>query len=90
MEDIEGKNTSAGGTNSVRVPVQLTDVPESKPPGKRPLDEEREVDYLLCRQCNSPSYVFEIKEGKIVDANCGVCGNDDILQFNIGEDDESV
>lgn len=63
-------------------------MPESKPPGKRPQDEEREIDYLVCRQCNSPCYVFEMKAGKIEEAMCMVCGNDDLLLFNIGEDDD--
>jgi hypothetical protein len=46
------------------------------------------VDYLLCRQCGSPCYVFEMDKGKIQEAQCMICGNDDILQFNIGEEEE--
>jgi len=66
----------------------LTDVPEWKPPQKRPEAGEREVDYLICRQCNSPTYIFEMDEGKVTEAQCTVCGNEDILLFNIGEEDE--
>jgi hypothetical protein len=58
------------------------------PPRKPPPEDEREVDYLICRQCGSPCYVFEMDKGKIQEAQCMVCGNDDILQFNIGEEKE--
>jgi hypothetical protein len=58
------------------------------PPRKPPSDEEREeVDYLMCRQCNSPCYTFEMEKGTIQEAICLVCGNDDILLFNIAEED---
>ncbi len=53
---------------------------------KRPLQEDREIDYLLCKQCSTPCYVFEMDGGRIVDAQCLVCGNDSITEFNLGED----
>ncbi len=59
-----------------------------KPPRKPPPAEEREVDYLICRQCNSPCYVFETDKGKILEAQCMVCGNDDIFLFFLGEEKE--
>lgn len=64
-----------------------TAVPDSKPRKPRP-DEERDVDYLICRQCNSPCYVFEMDKGHLQEALCEVCGNDDPLLFNIGEEED--
>lgn len=48
--------------------------------------EDREVDYLICRQCNTPCYVFEVTDGRIIDATCLVCGNDSTSEFILGED----
>jgi len=45
------------------------------------------VDYLVCRQCNSPCYSFEMEMGSPKEAICTVCGNEDILLFNIGEEE---
>lgn len=59
---------------------------DKKPP-KAPDDEERGLEYLICRECNSPCYVFEMEKGKLTDAQCLVCGNDDILLFNVAEDE---
>ena len=44
------------------------------------------MDYLVCRQCNSPCYSFEMEKGKLTEAQCAVCGNEDLILFNIGED----
>ena len=58
------------------------------PPRRPPTDDEREeVEYLMCRQCNSPCYTFEMEKGTIQEAICMVCGNDDILLFNIAEEE---
>ena len=59
-----------------------------KPPrtGKPKPAEDREVDYLICQNCTTPSYVFEMDAGRVTDALCLVCGNDDPAQFNRGED----
>ena len=62
-----------------------TAVPD-QPPRKPLLDTERDVDYLVCRQCNSPCYSFEMEKGKLTEAQCAVCGNEDLILFNIGED----
>jgi len=56
------------------------------PPPRPSLQEDREVDYLICKQCNTPSYVFEMDGGRVVDALCLVCGNDETRMFNIGEE----
>lgn len=68
-------------------------MPESRPPSSRG-SEDREIDYLICKQCNSPCYIFEMDGSRISEAQCLVCGNDGALMFMIGEemgnrDDES-
>jgi hypothetical protein len=57
------------------------------PPKKK--DEDREVDYLMCSQCGTPCYVFEMEGERIVEAMCLTCGNDEISLFNIGEEADS-
>jgi hypothetical protein len=62
---------------------------------RRPASEtdDREIDYLICKNCNAPCYVFEIEKGRITEAQCLVCGNEDLTTFELGEeagsDDES-
>lgn len=53
-------------------------------PGKP--QEDREVDYLMCTQCGTPCYVFEMEDSRIAEAVCLVCGNDEVRMFNIGEE----
>ena len=49
--------------------------------------EDREIDYLLCKQCSTPCYVFEMENSSTIqEAQCLVCGNDDVAQFDIGEE----
>src|SRR6476620_1399047 len=55
------------------------------PPTPRP-EEERDIDYLVCRQCTAPCYVFEMEKRRLTEAVCTICGNDYIRFFNIGED----
>jgi hypothetical protein len=58
-----------------------------QPPPRRPrLTEDREVDYLICSQCSTPCYVFEMESGSIAEAQCLVCGNDSPSLFTIGEE----
>ncbi|MHC5022006.1 MAG: hypothetical protein ACYTGX_18250 [Planctomycetota bacterium] len=40
-----------------------------------------EPEFLICVECESPTYVFEWKEEKVVEAICEVCGNDDTDTF---------
>jgi hypothetical protein len=56
-----------------------------RPPRPQPR-EDREVDYLICRQCNTPCYVFEVVDGQVMEALCLVCGNDAVGEFILGED----
>jgi hypothetical protein len=60
-------------------------VTDPKPPKPKP-GEDREIDYLMCTQCGTPCYVFEMEGEKIREAICLVCGNDETLLFNIGEE----
>jgi hypothetical protein len=48
--------------------------------------EDREIDYLVCSNCGTPCYVFEMEGDRIAEALCLVCGNDEIRMFNVGED----
>jgi hypothetical protein len=61
-------------------------VAEPKPPKRRKPDEEREIDYLICRQCSTPSYIFDLEGANITEATCLVCGNDNTKMFGIGEE----
>jgi len=58
----------------------------SEPPRKPMPAEDREVDYLICQNCMTPSYIFEMEAGQIQEAQCLVCGNDEPAQFSKGED----
>jgi len=61
-------------------------VQEFRPPSKLPA-KDREIDYLICQQCNTPCYVFEMDDGgAIKEAQCLVCGNDEVRLFILGED----
>lgn len=47
-------------------------------------------DYLICVECESPVYVFEWKEDKLVEAICTVCGNEDVAQFATEQEFEEL
>lgn len=47
-------------------------------------------DYLVCLECETPCYLFEWKDGKIVDPLCAACGNDDPDQFAAPEELEEL
>ncbi len=47
-------------------------------------------EYVLCLECETPCYVFEWREGKVVDALCTTCNNDDPAQFATEEDYEAL
>jgi hypothetical protein len=40
-----------------------------------------EPEYLICLQCETPTYQFEYNDGKVVTVVCGTCGNDDPTDF---------
>lgn len=38
-------------------------------------------DYVICCDCETPCYAFEWKEGKVKEAVCETCGNDETETF---------
>jgi len=47
-------------------------------------------DYLICLECESPCYIFEWKNGVVVEATCTVCGNEDIESFATEDEYEAL
>jgi hypothetical protein len=47
-------------------------------------------DYLICLECESPTYVFEWHDGVVKEAVCTVCGNDDPSQFATEDEYEEL
>lgn len=64
----------------------MAGVSDKPPPSRRKPQEDREVDYLICKQCNTPCYVFEMEDSRVLEAQCLVCGNDAANEFSLGED----
>lgn len=40
-----------------------------------------EPEYLICLQCETPTYQFEYVNGKLTTILCNTCGNDDPTDF---------
>jgi hypothetical protein len=40
-----------------------------------------EPEYLICLQCETPTYQFELVGGKLATVVCTTCGNDDVSEF---------
>ena len=41
-----------------------------------------EPEYLICLQCETPTYQFEYdSSGKLAAVVCTTCGNDDVSEF---------
>lgn len=40
-----------------------------------------EPEYLICIQCETPTYQFEFVNGKLSQIICNTCGNDDVTEF---------
>jgi translation initiation factor 2 beta subunit (eIF-2beta)/eIF-5 len=57
-----------------------------RPPRPQPEIDDREIDYLICKQCNTPCYIFEIELGNVSEAQCLVCGNEEPKMFELGEE----
>ncbi|HKF43965.1 MAG TPA: hypothetical protein VKG01_12745 [Thermoanaerobaculia bacterium] len=66
----------------------MPEVPENKKPARPSTEEEREIEYLVCRLCNTPCYTFEMDRGRLLEAVCMMCGNEDILLFQMTEEEE--
>jgi hypothetical protein len=53
--------------------------PPSQPTG------DAEIPYLICKECNTPCYVFEVEAGHVTEALCLACGNEVVNMFTIAE-----
>jgi hypothetical protein len=40
-----------------------------------------EPDYLICLQCDTPTYLFEYVNGTLTSVMCNTCGNDELSDF---------
>ena len=40
-----------------------------------------EPEYLICLECETPSYQFEFANGKLSVIVCAACGNDEVTDF---------
>jgi hypothetical protein len=40
-----------------------------------------EPDYLICLQCETPTYQFEYTNGKLTTVICNACGTDELSDF---------
>lgn len=40
-----------------------------------------EPEYLICLQCETPTYQFEYTNGKLTTIICNTCGNDEPSDF---------
>lgn len=47
-------------------------------------------DYVVCLECDTPTYLFEWSGGTVAEATCPVCGNDDPSLFSTEEDLEEM
>ena len=47
-------------------------------------------EYLICMECETPTYVFEWANDRVVDALCPMCGNDDPSAFISEEELEEM
>lgn len=47
-------------------------------------------DYVICLECESPTYIFEWRDGVLLEAQCTMCGNDDPSQFITESDYEEM
>jgi hypothetical protein len=50
-----------------------------------------EPEYLVCLNCDTPTYVFEWENEKLISALCQTCGNDELADFmtDIDYDEQS-
>jgi translation initiation factor 2 beta subunit (eIF-2beta)/eIF-5 len=47
-------------------------------------------EYVICLECETPVYVFDWREGRVVDVTCPVCGNDDPATFATEDEMEEM
>ena len=54
-----------------------------QPPEAR--DPDTDIPYLICKDCGTPCYVFEVQDGQVTEALCVACGNEAVTMFMAGE-----
>lgn len=47
-------------------------------------------EYLICLNCESPTYVFEWKDEEVTEAFCELCGSEEVDQFLNQEDFDTL
>ena len=47
-------------------------------------------EYLICINCETPCYTFEWKNGKVTEAQCQTCGDDEADEFVTEEEFEAM
>jgi len=47
-------------------------------------------EYLICLNCESPTYVFEWKDDEATETFCETCGSEEIDQFLTQEDFDTL
>ena len=47
-------------------------------------------DYLICLNCETPTYVFEWSDEGVTEALCQTCGNDETDQFVTEEEFDAL
>ncbi|NJL29045.1 MAG: hypothetical protein HC897_14735 [Thermoanaerobaculia bacterium] len=47
-------------------------------------------EYLICLNCETPCYVFEWKDGRLTEAVCDACAEDDVDNFATEEEFEAM
>ena len=43
-------------------------------------------EYVICLECETPVYVFDWAEGRVIEAVCPMCGNEDPAAFATEEE----
>jgi hypothetical protein len=47
-------------------------------------------EYLICLNCESPSYIFEWKDDEVTEAYCEICTSEEVDQFLTQDDFDSL
>ena len=47
-------------------------------------------DYVICLECETPVYIFEWHDGKVTEALCTMCGNEDVSSFATEDEYEAL
>lgn len=47
-------------------------------------------EYLICLNCEAPTYVFEWEDDEVAEAICELCGSEEVDQFLTQEDFDAL